>query len=178
MKFNVQKHLQHPDGVRVGIFPPREKSPAGGPFPEAAHPVSAIRRHCLPPPFWLQAMPAMARLHLPGWGRRGGGCHLCCPRCHPAPLPPQVVPEDAAVLPLPAVVPRSLHPVPQRPHDVWRPVRPGVPGSHLHFPQPAATPRRVLLQLHAGVGGEGVAPALKSCSSWSQSPSAPSTTHP
>lgn len=28
-----------------------------------------------------------------------------CPRCHPPPVPPQVVPEDAAVLPLPAVVP-------------------------------------------------------------------------
>uniref|UniRef100_A0A803W6I6 PHD finger protein 19 n=1 Tax=Ficedula albicollis TaxID=59894 RepID=A0A803W6I6_FICAL len=36
--------------------------------------------------------------------------------------PRRVVPEDAAVLPLPAVVPRSLHPVPQRPHDVRRPV--------------------------------------------------------
>ncbi|XP_064379968.1 PHD finger protein 19 isoform X1 [Dromaius novaehollandiae] len=36
--------------------------------------------------------------------------------------PRRVVPEDAAVLPLPAVVPRSLHPVPQRPHDVRGPV--------------------------------------------------------
>lgn len=62
MKFNVQKHLQHPDGVRVGVFPPREKSPAGGPFPEAAHPVSAIRRHCLPPPLWLQTMPDFSSL--------------------------------------------------------------------------------------------------------------------
>lgn len=47
-----------------------------------------------------------------------------CPQCHLPPVPAQVVPEDAAVLPLPAVVPRSLYPVPQRPHDVRRPVRP------------------------------------------------------
>ena len=85
--------------------------------------------HRLHPPLWLQKILVRARLSVPGWGVRaweGAGAVAAtrCPRRHPPPLPPQVVPEDAAVLPLPAVVPRSLHPVPQRPHDVWRPVRP------------------------------------------------------
>lgn len=42
-----------------------------------------------------------------------------------APLCLQVVSADAAVFPVPAVVPRGLHPVPQRAHDVWGPVGAG-----------------------------------------------------
>lgn len=39
-----------------------------------------------------------------------------------APLSLQMVSTDAAMLPVQAVVPRGLHSVPQRAHDVWRPV--------------------------------------------------------
>lgn len=82
------------------------------------------------PPLWWQKIRVRARLSGPpgqgvrAWEGAGAVVATCCPRHRPPPLPPQVVPEDAAVLPLPAVVPRSLHPVPQRPHDVRRPVRP------------------------------------------------------
>lgn len=75
------------------------------------------RKYKLGPDFLFLAGSSMP------WEGAGAVAVPCHPCCHLPPLPPQVVPEDAAVLPLPAVVPRSLHAVPQRPHDVRRPVR-------------------------------------------------------
>lgn len=128
--FCGEKHSQKEDGIGVGIFfPPVCRVLPWGRRLSAIRVSARCRRHRLHPPLHLWKTEVRARLSVPGWGSvrgRGPGWWLLHAALAITRLlsPTQVVPEDAAVLPLPAVVPRSLHPVPQRPHDVRRPVRP------------------------------------------------------
>lgn len=76
----------------MGVFPPRESL--------------CLQGRSLGLAALLPALPCTVCMQLlASEGSRSWLGLLTLPSLAPAPLPPQVVPEDAAVLPLPAVVP-------------------------------------------------------------------------